>query len=292
MVGAKRFRLSGPIVSLVVSLAVSAVITGFAHWFDHLRPVSLFITVFVTVAVICTGIEEFYRRQFAHEHVSTEHLEGLKRTAGLISDAIGKKATITMVNGKDCRDFFSHCGYIKKYRDIEKLCDRWDAAVHSCAVAQAEYRRLIEELFKENGFEEPRINVSMFVNLYQWSTQNREMTEQAGRGHRQDAPWRWELSPMDPDPGIRHDLFLVLGDDIRFARGIDDPNDPVDVEDFKHRAEMIFHNVDQSPQLVDWVKKTRLLDYAPWVSELKELLHDFGRRDRLAQGRGCAQCNS
>jgi hypothetical protein len=292
MVDAKRFRLSGPIVSLVVSLAVSAVITGFANWFDHLRPVALFFVVFVTVAIICTGIEEFYRRQYAADYVSAEHLQGLKETAALITDAIERKRTITMVNGKDCRDFFSHCGHNKKYRGIEKLCDQWDVAVFSCQNAQTVFRQMVEKSFRENGFEEPKINVPMFVNLYIQTTREREMGEQLGRGLRQQAPWRWELIPTDPDPEIPHDLFLVWGEDIRFARGIDDPDDPVDAEDVKKRAEEIFDNADKSPELVDAVKKELMLNFDPWVSELKELLHEFGLSTRLRQGRGCERCNS
>jgi hypothetical protein len=281
----RHARVAVRLGGFVIALVAGAVVSQSAGWFDSLTPLQLFLVVGGGLAVIIFAVEQIYRYEYSRDVVSAQHLEGLKATATGLLECIVERASSVGVNERDLRDLSSH------RKDIERAVAKWDAAIKEVAVAQVAYLLEVSKLFDAEAFQEPRFNRLPMQNAVIWITHEREERRQLSNGVAAPMTWTWTVTPTHTPTGPRNDLWEGRNGDSLFARDVDNPIDPLDIQDCQRRFEALFDAADSAPELTDWVRKEQALRYDPLVDELRELLHEFGRRDHLRRGRGCAQCS-
>jgi len=279
-------RFAGPVLGVVVSLAVSAVISQFASWFDGLSASQLFLVVFGIVGAIWFGTEWFYLREYNRDYVSADHLAALKKTAAEISMRVTSKYSTKDYSAKDQRDLFSH------RRLLKRECKRWNEACDARDAARWKYQTTLAAMLDEAGFREPRFSRNQILSLVETLNGERETEEQLRPGSRKRFNWVWDVSPMDLDAGMRHDLLIRYGQGVLFIRDFDSVDDPIDVEACKGRLQDIFEKLDGGPEIVEWVKRNQVLAKSGLSDGFADALDEFRRLDRMRHGRSCNQCNS
>jgi hypothetical protein len=277
--------LAGWLISLLVSLAAGALISHFGSWFDGLSHTELFFVAFGTIALILFGTEWFYRSRYGRENISETHLKGLQATAQLIFDGLQEKKSTLNVNGKDCRDLFSH------RPDIQKASEKWDRAVDQWMQATITYNNRLTALFEVQGFVEPRFDRAGLQSSFFVATRMRELSALNGISPKHPLQWGWRIEPTHTPTGMRNDIYVGPGQGALFIRDFDRSDDPIDAGECEARLISLFDEADSSPELEEMVRLENVLVYGDSVAEFKELLHEFGRRDQQQIGRGCKRCN-